>query len=406
MLSASSVLVVDLVPAITGAARWPGYCRYRGPFKCSGVISMSDVSQRRMRMHALSAATAVAVSSLVAGSAFAADRVELHGLDMQQVNGSQPIGVDRASDRHASMLGLGSESRLVELNQTRSNGALNYRYQQTFRGTRSSVSTDRQRTGRGRAHLVRSHGDRPGRRVAGNLAEAVQEPGDGHCQARWPGRKPDGAADEERRQPPDDLCRRRRACPYGVRGVVLRRFGARRFADASDGDRRCQYRQGPQEVGKPAARQCHRPGRQQQDGQYEYGNDLVQQRGAEWQYLHHEQQQRQVGEPQPRYQRQHRVFVHLPAQHLQGHQRRVLADQRRALLRWRHLRHVQQLCRRPAADLPADDEGALQQPVRECVLGWFRHDLWRRRNTRSTRLVSLDVSAHEARTVTPSSSRA
>lgn len=41
---------------------------------------MSQVSQRRVRMHVLAAATAVALSSMAAGSAFAAGRVELGGL--------------------------------------------------------------------------------------------------------------------------------------------------------------------------------------------------------------------------------------------------------------------------------------------------------------------------------------
>jgi serine protease len=42
---------------------------------------MSDVSQRRVRLHVLAAATAIALSSMAAGGVFAADRVNLSGLD-------------------------------------------------------------------------------------------------------------------------------------------------------------------------------------------------------------------------------------------------------------------------------------------------------------------------------------
>ncbi len=103
---------------------------------------MSNVSQSRMQMHALGAAVAVALSSMVAGSAFAANRVDLHGLNLQQVNSLKTAGVAkvragvaRTSDRHAQMLGLDRESRLLELNRTRTrSGAQNFRYQQSFRG--------------------------------------------------------------------------------------------------------------------------------------------------------------------------------------------------------------------------------------------------------------------------------
>ena len=96
---------------------------------------MSDVSQSCMRTHALGAAIAVALSSMVAGSAFAANRVELNDLNLQKINSHQSLANAQSSDRHAQMLGLDRESRLVELNRTTAaNGAQNYRYQQSFRG--------------------------------------------------------------------------------------------------------------------------------------------------------------------------------------------------------------------------------------------------------------------------------
>ncbi len=101
---------------------------------------MSDVSQRRMRLHAFGAATAVALS-MVAGSVFAADRVDLHGLNIQQVNAQYKGavtgigGAAKTSDRHAEMLGLESGSSLRELRNNRNaDGTVHYRYEQTFRG--------------------------------------------------------------------------------------------------------------------------------------------------------------------------------------------------------------------------------------------------------------------------------
>src|SRR3546814_2939020 len=64
---------------------------------------------------------------------------------------------------------------------------------------------------------------------------------------------------------------------------------------------------------------------------------------------------------------------------LEVDQRRLLAAQRRALLRQGHLRHVRRLRRLVATDLQADDEGALQQQLRERFLGRFVDDLRRRR---------------------------
>ncbi|MGP1667308.1 MAG: peptidase M4 family protein, partial [Rhodanobacter sp.] len=88
-----------------------------------------------MRTHALGAAIAVALSSMVAGSAFAANRVELNDLNIQQVNSHRSLANAKTNDRHAQMLGLDRESRLVEVTRNKAaNGALNYRYQQTFRG--------------------------------------------------------------------------------------------------------------------------------------------------------------------------------------------------------------------------------------------------------------------------------
>jgi pseudolysin/vibriolysin len=97
---------------------------------------MSDVSQNRMCTHALVAAIAVALSSLATAPAYAANRVDLHGLNINKVNSQKALVAGTTSQRHARMLGMDRESGLVEVRHATiaGNGARNYRYQQTFRG--------------------------------------------------------------------------------------------------------------------------------------------------------------------------------------------------------------------------------------------------------------------------------
>ena len=97
---------------------------------------MSDITHNRMRTHVLVAAIAAALSSVVAAPAFAANRVDLHGLNLNKVNSQKSLASGTTSQRHARMLGMDRESGLVQLRQATiaGNGARNYRYQQTFRG--------------------------------------------------------------------------------------------------------------------------------------------------------------------------------------------------------------------------------------------------------------------------------
>jgi pseudolysin/vibriolysin len=89
-----------------------------------------------MCTHALVAAIAVALSSLAAAPAYAANRVDLHGLNINKVNSQKALVAGTTSQRHARMLGMDRESGLVEVRHATiaGNGARNYRYQQTFRG--------------------------------------------------------------------------------------------------------------------------------------------------------------------------------------------------------------------------------------------------------------------------------
>jgi vibriolysin len=92
---------------------------------------------RNLRTQALVAATTLV---LAAGGASAAGRVDLHGLNLGQlkqqyspisaINGVAPM----AHARHAQLLGLDAESRLVLKARHSDNGVRNHRYQQTFRG--------------------------------------------------------------------------------------------------------------------------------------------------------------------------------------------------------------------------------------------------------------------------------
>ena len=98
---------------------------------------MSHDSNNRMRTHALFTGITVALSALVLVPAYAANRVDLHGLDVAKVNSQKATLVSgTTSQRHARMLGMDRDSGLVALRKATiaSNGARNYRYQQTFRG--------------------------------------------------------------------------------------------------------------------------------------------------------------------------------------------------------------------------------------------------------------------------------
>ena len=79
--------------------------------------------------------------AIVAMSAQAANRVDLHSLNVAQVNhqylaASATLGaVAQTRQKHAEMLGLDANSSLQSLATSRdSNGTVHYRYQQTFRG--------------------------------------------------------------------------------------------------------------------------------------------------------------------------------------------------------------------------------------------------------------------------------
>src|SRR3546814_2880653 len=98
---------------------------------------MSHDPNNRMRTHALFTGITVALSALVLVPAYAANRVDLHGLDVAKVNSQKATLVSgTTSERHARMLGMDRESGLVALRKASiaANGARNYRYQQTYRG--------------------------------------------------------------------------------------------------------------------------------------------------------------------------------------------------------------------------------------------------------------------------------
>nr|AGW45543.1 metalloprotease [uncultured bacterium Lac36W] len=85
-------------------------------------------------MQALFAATTLA---LVAGGVSAADRVDLQKLNVGQLkkqNAAANSIATMAHERHAQLLGLDSESRLVLKARNADHGVRNTRYQQTFRG--------------------------------------------------------------------------------------------------------------------------------------------------------------------------------------------------------------------------------------------------------------------------------
>ena len=85
------------------------------------------------RLHALAFATGLA---LTAGAASAADRIDLHRQDVQQLKAQYKASsaATMAHERHAQLLQLDPESRLVLMSRTTDHGVRNTRYQQTFRG--------------------------------------------------------------------------------------------------------------------------------------------------------------------------------------------------------------------------------------------------------------------------------
>ncbi len=98
---------------------------------------MSEPNQPSLRLIAV----AISAALLASGAAQAATRVDLHGQNVGQINqqykvASAAVGAPvRAADRHAEMLGLDPESRLVVLTAAKDpDGTHHYRYQQTFRG--------------------------------------------------------------------------------------------------------------------------------------------------------------------------------------------------------------------------------------------------------------------------------
>jgi Zn-dependent metalloprotease len=90
------------------------------------------------RPHALAIAT---VLFLASSAADAAQRTALHGTDLAALNHQYQLATrasgapSLASERHAELLGLDAESRLVVINhRVDAEGTHYYRYQQTFRG--------------------------------------------------------------------------------------------------------------------------------------------------------------------------------------------------------------------------------------------------------------------------------
>ena len=165
---------------------------------CLGVSRVNNT----LRITALAAATTLA---MVAGGASAADRVDLHGSNVAQLNQqyravAARVGVAQmAHERHAQLLQLDPESRLVLKTRHIGNGIHNTRYQQTFRGVpifgeQVIVSEDRGNV----RNLF-------GRKVSGLASELPrhrrrhgQRPGAADRQARRDGRPRRRAADRRR----------------------------------------------------------------------------------------------------------------------------------------------------------------------------------------------------------------
>ena len=141
-----AVRVTGSRAAITVLIQPPTGCRARtiaqsrtavGARQNTGKLS-EPILPNALRMRHL----AVATSLILAGTtAQAADRSDLHREDVSRVNrnyqlASQGVGsATQAQERHAEMLGLDAESRLSVLTHRQdAKGTHYYRYQQTFRG--------------------------------------------------------------------------------------------------------------------------------------------------------------------------------------------------------------------------------------------------------------------------------
>ena len=326
-------------------------------------------------------------------------------------NASMATGdAEPAGLRHAEMLSLDADSSLTCHRPRRLRRRPHYRYQQTFRGMpifgeHVIVSEGKQRQ---RPQPVRPRGQRPGR---------------ANCRRRrrsWPRRRP---------------CRSPRPTPWAAtrRAMRTEREDARQMIYIDDANRAhmayvvsffadsvkggsptrpfvivdAQQRQGPQEVGRPDhALVGTGPGGNTKTGQYEWGS------GGRYGFLDVTQSGttctmnnanvKSVNLNGGTHQH-HGVLLHLPAQHLQDHQWRLLADQRRALLRRRDHPDVPGLHRLQRAELPAGHARALQHQLRERVLGRRDDELRRRRQHVLSAGRASTSPATRSRTASPSS---
>ena len=94
-----------------------------------------------MRNHRLAALAAATTLALLSGTAAAAGRTDLHGLDVAKLNqqykaAAAKLGVAaNARDRHAELLGLDADSDLQQTALlTDADGTKHYRYTQLYRG--------------------------------------------------------------------------------------------------------------------------------------------------------------------------------------------------------------------------------------------------------------------------------
>ena len=288
--------------------------------------------------------------ALAMASAQAAERVDLHQLNVGQVNkqyhaAAAKLGLPaQANARHAELLGLDADSGLQVLTSaTDRDGTKHYRYQQTFRGV--PVFGEQVIVSEGKDGNVRNLFGRKVEGLSRELASASAKVTKGQAlsiakNATLGSKLMAMRVENEKAEQMiyvDDHGRAHMA----LRRLVLRRqrqaaaSPTRPFVivDANSGKVLKQW------DGLTNALVGTGPGGNTKTGQYEWGSGGMLRlpgRDPERHHLHDEQHQREVGEPQRRHRHQHhRVLVHLPAQHLQDHQRRLLADQRRALLRRR-----------------------------------------------------------------------
>ena len=318
-------------------------------------------------MHALAVAT---VLGLVAGAANAANRIDLHRQDVQRLNAQYKaanLGIaTMAHERHAQLLRLDPESRLVLLTRHSDHGVRNTRYQQTFRGVPifgEQVIVSEDGHGNVRALFGRKTdglaSEVPSTRARLTSAQALaigKHAGLGSRAASLVSRN-------EKSEPKifiDDNGRAHLAylvsffadAPRG--GSPTRPFV---IIDANSGMVLKQW------DNLQNALIGTGPGGNAKTGQYEYGTDFgyndVAQSGttctmnnANVKSVNLAGATSEAGKP---------AFSYTcPRNTVQGHQRRVLADQRCALLRQRRLQHVPGVPGRAAALVPADDGGALR----------------------------------------------